>query len=148
MYELIELSHPLFSKVYRLVRNNADGLTVTLENNTQGVFEFYPMKITGQHDNNTMDYTVSVTFGDVKKELKNELKRLGGDHTVMPTLIYRVYRSDNLTQPMTTAINLEVTQIDMQTEGVLVSAQARSLNKNRTGEVYNFERFPMLRDFL
>ena len=65
-----------------------------------------------------------------------------------PRVVYRTYRSDDLTRPLFGPIVLEVDSFAFNREGSTFTAKAPSLNINKTGELYRLERFPMLRGFL
>ena len=43
--ETLEISHPNFTKIYRIVRNAVQGVTVTLENGSSATFDYYPLAI-------------------------------------------------------------------------------------------------------
>lgn len=74
--ELVELSHPLFSQVYRIVRNAIAGVTVTLEDSTVQTFQYYPVKLTPSGAYNDLDQTLQIQFGDLGQILPMELDRL------------------------------------------------------------------------
>ena len=78
-FETVEIAHPNFSTVYRIVRNNVAGLTATLEDSSTGVFTYYPLKITPSGSYNDMDQTLQVSFGDLGQILPQELDRLIAD---------------------------------------------------------------------
>ena len=48
--ELVEISHPNFTKVYRVVRNAVQGVTVKLETGANATFEYYPLRIENNGD--------------------------------------------------------------------------------------------------
>jgi hypothetical protein len=146
--ELIQLSHPSFSKTYYLVRNQPPaGLTVTLEDAAVQHFDYYPMEITPTGANTDLDQTMQISFGDLGQLLPQELDRLQNDDTfkVKPILLYRSYRSDVLTSPMTGPIKFDVLSIAFIKTGVTLNVAAPRLNLNKTGEAYNLDRFPALR---
>lgn len=152
--ELIEISHPQFSQVYRIVRNAIAGVTVTLEDATVKVFTYYPLKISPSGAYNDMDQTLDVTFGDLGQILPLELDRLiplvGGlpGTYVKPALVYRTYRSDDLSAPLAGPFAFDVNQISFIKEGATLHCSAKRLNLTATGELYSMDRFPMLRGFL
>lgn len=78
--DLLEFSHPDFSKLYRIVRNAVAGVSVTLEDTTTGVFAYYPVKLSPTGSNNDLDQSIEVLFGDLGQMLPQEL-----DRTVRPT---------------------------------------------------------------
>jgi hypothetical protein len=148
--ELLEISHPDFTQTYRIVRNAVDGVTVTLEDLSVEDFEYYPLKITSVGTRENLDYGVKIDFGDLGEVLPTELDRIAllDGYGTKPTVKYRTYRSDDLTTPLFGPVILEVSSFSFTREGSTFEAKAPSLNINSTGEIYNFDRFPMLRGFL
>jgi hypothetical protein len=149
MLELIELSHPDFTKTYRLVRNATNGVTVTLETAASATFEYYPLKINKGDTRENLDQSITLTFGDLGEVLPNELDVVleANNFVTKPILKYRIYRSDDLTAPLE-VITLEVQSISFQKIGAVIEARSKALNINKTGEIYTIDRFPMLKGFL
>lgn len=148
--ELIEISHPNFTKVYRVVRNAVNGVTVTLETGSPTTFDYYPLKIENTGSRDDLDQSFTFTLGDLGEVLPKELDAVasGDGFGSKPTVLYRTYRSDDLTKPLFGPVLLEVESFAFKREGSTFSAKAPSLNVNKTGERYELERFPMLRGFL
>lgn len=149
--ETIEISHPAFSKTYRVVRNAAAGIDAILENGAAAHFEYYPIKLVPQHARNDLDHSITVTFGDLGEVIPLELDRVmnyPNGNKIKPTVRYRVYRSDDLTSPLYGPLRLEVEAFTFSKEGASFEAKAPSVNATRTGEVYSLVRFPGLRGFL
>lgn len=148
--ELLEISHPDFTKPYFIVRNAPDGVTVTLEDSTEQAFEYYPLKVTPSGSKEDLDFGVRVDLGDLGEVLPEELDAVasGNGYGTRPTVKYRLYRSDDLSAPMLGPHLLEVTAFSFTREGSSFEARAPSLNINRTGELYRMDRFPPLRGFL
>ena len=143
-FETLEISHPQFSKVYRLVRNNDQGLEAGLEEDGGNVvFDFVPMTINEKRTKANLDYGISITFGDLGMLLPQELERVRANSgfSTKPTLIYRTYRSDDLSSPMFGPISLEVTKIVSTKKGSTFDAEAPILNLTKTGELYDKKRF-------
>lgn len=148
--ELIEVSHPYFTQVYRKVRNSLQAVTVTLEDDTEATFDYYPLKITSMGARSDLESGFRIDFGDLGEVLPKELDAVAANDAfeVKPTVIYRAYRSDDLSAPIFGPIFLEASNFSFNGEGASFEAKAPALNNNRTGEIYSFERFPMLRGFL
>ncbi len=147
-YDLVEISHPYFTQTYRLVRNNADGLTVDLSDTEQGVFfSFYPLAISTINARDDMDTGIKIDFGDLGDVIPNEIDALTEVYgfRIKPAVRYWTFRSDDLTQPLFGPIDLEVTSMDFASEGVSFEAHAPLVNMKKTGERYVLSRFPMLR---
>jgi hypothetical protein len=149
-YECIEISHPSFSKVYRIVRNSVDNLTVTLENSTVVTFEYYPLKITKAETSDNLEYSIKIEFGDVGENVPDEIERVVAANTFLtkPVFIYRSYKSDNLALPMFGPITLEITELNLDRNGCAFEAKAKNLNINGSGITYSVSKFPSLRSFL
>lgn len=148
--ELMEISHPNFTKVYRVVRNAVKGITVTLETSASATFDYYPMRIENNGSKDDLDQSLTITLGDLGEVLPKELDSVASadGFSVKPVVTYRTYRSDDLTSPLFGPVILEVESFAFNREGSTFTAKAPSLNINKTGELYNLERFPMLRGFL
>lgn len=148
--ELIEIAHPSFEGTYRRVRNSRQDITVTLENGFSATFKYLPMRIRSLGVRDDLDAGISVDIGDVGDIISVQLERVQNDDAfnVKPTVVYRVYRSDDLAVPLAGPFNLEVTKISMNEQGASFQAIAPRLNDAATGELYRLDRFPMLRGML
>lgn len=148
--DCIELWHPSFSRLYRLVRNARDGVTVTLETGESAWFEWYPMRITEKRDALDLDQGFQIDFGDLGETIPRELDLIQTANTMRtkPSLNYRVYRSDNLSSPIIGPYKLEVRSFSFNKQGASFEASAPFLNLNKTGENYNLTRFFTLRGFV
>lgn len=150
LLETIELSHSSFSQTYRLVRNHTEGVTVTLENSAEARFEYYPLAINQLGDKADLDTGIRIDFGDLGEVLPKEIisVRAAGTTNIKPTVLYRAYRSDDLSSPLIGPLRYEITNINFTREGASFEATAPYANINKTGESYNITRFFMLRGFL
>jgi hypothetical protein len=149
--ELLEISHPSFSQVYRIVRNKFDGVTVKHEDGTLYSYTYYPLRITRSGATDDLDSTLNIDLGDLGELVNNELDlvRAAGTFSTRPTIKFRVYRSDNLlTGPLYGPLIYEAVHFGMTREGTSFIAQAPTLNVVKTGERYLPQRFPMLRGML
>ena len=148
--ELLQMSHPSWSQTYYVVRNAVNGITVTLETGVQQFFQYYPMAIKYEGMKDDLDQTFSITFGDLGTVVPDEVDNMIADDTmdVKPTVIYRCYRSDDLTTPMLAPYYLEIQNMSFNTDGVTFNAQAPQLNITTTGSEYTTDRFPTLLEFL
>lgn len=165
MLELIEISHPSFSKTYRIVRNKVDGVTVTTEKKIystveiDGVtvtnenpeivtFDYYPIEIEKNSARTDLDYSIKCNLGDVGEIISAELDRVFADGSsgTYPVVIYREYRSDDLSAPLMVRDKLIIESIPLDGYGSSFEAKSENYNQNGTGEIMSFDRFPMLRD--
>jgi hypothetical protein len=149
--ELLEVSHPDFTQPYRIVRNAADGVTVSIPGRA-GTYDFgyYPAKVTSIGARDDLDTGVRVELGDLGEIVPSELDAVdaAGGMFIKPTVLYWVYRSDDLTAPIYGPLALEIRAFNFDHTGAAFEAVGPQLNQNRTGELYRLERFPMLRGFL
>lgn len=148
--ETLEISHPNFTKTYRIVRNAVEGVTVALENGSSATFEYYPLQIENAGVRDDLDQSIKINLGDLGEVLPKELDEVSSNDGfgIKPIVIYRTYRSDDLTRPLFGPVMLEVSTFAFNREGSTFEAKAPSLNINKTGEIYSLDRFPMLRGFL
>ena len=141
--ECIEISHPSFPKVYRYVKNDTEGVTAS------GVhFDYQPMSIKRNNVTNDLDQTLSLTLADVDDELMNDVKKIHSSafSKQKPECSFKIYRDDDLSEPMVTMSSLEIPVVSKDTAGLVTfEAQAPRLNSVRTGRLYTIEDFPLLR---
>ncbi len=148
--ETLEISHPNFTKIYRIVRNATAGIDVTLETLEAVHFDYYPLRIKGNGARDNLDFSLQIDLGDLGDILPNELDAVSSadGFTIKPLVVYRTFRSDDLSKPLFGPLILEVGTFNFKREGSGFEAKAPSLNVNQTGEIYALDRFPMLRAFL
>lgn len=149
--ETLEISHPSFSKTYYIVRNAIAGITATLEDGTTTVtFDYYPLQIKQTGASDDLDQQLQIDLGDLGETIPQEIDNCFNASTMItkPIVKYRVYRSDDLTQPLDGPFAYEITTVAQKQEGASFAAEAPRLNSSRTGETYTLYRFPMLTGFL
>lgn len=149
-FETMEFSHPAFTQTYRRVRNARDGITVQLENGQPATFDYYPMQITELSDQADLDTGVRIDFGDLGEVLPRELDASydADDMVTKPAVVYRTYRSDDLSAPMVGPLHLQATTFSFRREGASFEANAPYVNNTKTGETYNLTRFFTVRGYL
>lgn len=149
--ETLEISHPSWSQTYYVVRNAIDGLTATNENGEELTFDYYPLTLEGSAVKEDLDYVVKVKLGDLGEIIPTELDNTTQDpigFNTKPTVIYRSYRSDDLSKPMFGPLLLQINEFNFTKEGAEFEARAPLLNINRTGEIYDLTRFYPLKKSL
>lgn len=149
-FELLEISHPNFTKTYYTVRNATDGLTVTHENGDVIEYWYYPLKITSLGARGDLDQGFQISLGDLGEVLPTEVDAINSANgfNIKPTVKYRTYRSDNLLAPLFGPLIFEVQTFSFTREASTFEAKAPRLNINSTGELYKIDRFPTLRALL
>ena len=150
LLQLIEVTHPAFSKVYRYVKNAVDGVTVTHENGVDYWYEYSPLSIKKSKSSDDLDQSLDIGVGDLGLEFPLEIDRLrASDYSQQkPSLHYREYLMSDLTKPMLSILNLEVTDYHPKSNGALFTCRAKQLNLSKTGEVYTLDKFPTMRGFV
>ena len=148
--ETIEISHTNFAKTHYFVRNHTDGVTVILENGNSQTFSYLPMNISEQGTGSDLDFGLLIEFGDLGELLPDELDGVTAANGLFtePTLIYRTYRSDDLTSPLVGPIELNIKSFSFNENAATFEASSDNANSQRTGELYTVSRFPMLRAFI
>ncbi len=141
--ECVELSHPSFTKVFRYVKNDMDGIIAG------GQSYFYqPMSIKRNNVTNDLDQTLALTLADMDDEFANAV---AGIHSssysrVKPSCVFKIFRDDSLDEPVTQLQTLEVPTVSKDSEGLVTfDAQAPQLNSVKTGRTYSIEDYPLLR---
>lgn len=149
-FETFEIYHPNFTQTWRIVRNSVDGLTATTEESEEVFFSYYPCRIENAGVRDDLDQSIKIVMGDLGEILPVEIDEISSANAfhIKPTVKYRVFRSDNLTQPMFGPVLLEIANFAFNREGATFEAKAPSLNVFKTGEIYSLDRFPTLRGFL
>lgn len=145
--ELFEITHPAFTRPYRIVRNARDGVVVDLSvAETDVAFDYYPVRIKPLSQSDDLEAAIQIDFGDLGEVLPIELDAVeaAGAFLTKPAVRYWAFRSDDLTAPIFGPIALEITTVGFNEQGASFQAKAPSLNANRTGELYRIDRFPML----
>lgn len=148
--DLVTISHPNFSKTYRIVRNKIGGVAVTVGGNVVQ-YDYYPIRLGSKGSKADLDYAVTVQIGDLGELIPQEIDRIDiadgfGTH---PVGSFANYRSDNLTKPIFGPVNLIIENIPMAPgEGCSFDMVAVPLCQNATGEIYSPRRFRMLSGWL
>lgn len=148
--ECLEISHPAFTKTYRVVRNATNGITVRYENGVYYDHSYYPLAIQSIGSRGDLDQGLTINLGDLGEVLPKELDAVTSDNSfdVKPVVKYRTFRSDDLNNVLFGPLVLEVKTFSFNREGSSFEAKAPSLNINKTGELYKLDRFYPLRGFL
>lgn len=148
--ELIDITHPSFLYDYFIVRNSITGVTVTREDASVQLYQFYPITCKPLGFKDDLDQGFSLTVGDTGDTLAQEIERVrkADNFRVKPKFVYRSYRSDTLGAPLYGPVVLEIARVTTAPEGASFEARAPRVNDGRTGEVYRLDRFPMLRGLL
>lgn len=148
--ECLELIHPNFSAVHRVVRNAVHGVTVTHEDGFNYEYVYYPLSIRRQGSLEDLDFGLQIELGDLGGLLQKEVDGIAasGGFQTKPTCNIRRYRSDDLSAPMHDAQRLTIEELAFNVDGAQFDAIAPFKNVSSTGELYDLNRFPQMRGFL
>jgi hypothetical protein len=163
--DCLEISHPNFSQTYRVVRNTQQDQLTALDangNHKRGAivthegpsgpfeYEYVPARILPVATRDDLVQALSVSLGDTGDIIAAEIERIWAANglNTRPVLKYRAYPSDDLGVPMLGPLVLELASVTTSREGATFEARAPELNASRTGELYDVNRFPMLKPFL
>lgn len=148
--ECIEISHPDFTKVYRIVRNATKGITARYEDGIVYAHDYYPLSVVSMGNRGDLDQGFRITFGDLGEVLPTELDEVtsADGFSIKPVVKYRTFRSDDLNTVLFGPLTLEVSTFSFNRENSTFEAKAPQLNINATGESYKLDRFIGLRAFL
>lgn len=141
--ECLEISHPSFTKVFRYTRNDEDGIQI--EDN---FYQYQPMSIKRTNVTNDLEQKLSITLADMEDELMNAIEniRSSSSSRVKPKIVFKIYRDDDLSAPMIEMQTLEIPTISKDSTGLATfDAQAPELNSVKTGKLYTFEDYPLLK---
>lgn len=148
MIEVVSIAHSSLTKTYHLWKEPASGAVVDENDNTLITQSTnINVALAGSADNLDQKINVSIDTTDADNVLRKELDRIPLNTTEKIILVYRAYLSDDLTEPQAVQ-RLQVESITYNRGVASLSAIAPKLNVRRTGELYTFSRFPMLRGFL
>ena len=142
-YETISISHSKISKTHNLVFNSVP-LTAKLITGEEVTFLPANVTSTSAQNSNDLDQQASFTIGDENNELDDELDRIPLGDTEDIIVAFGVYVSTALEAPAE-YIEYTVKAIPHKLGAFTLQCGAPNLNQNETGEVFSFDRFPMLR---
>jgi hypothetical protein len=144
--QTVEISHPDFSQVYYLT-DESEIVTATIESGLE--VDFLPTNFEASLSSakNDLDQNFAFSISDVDNKLDDELSRIPLDNTENIVFIYRAYSSDDLSGAGYGAFKLQVFDVAQKVGSFTVTAGAKQLNWSKTGKIYDYDSFPMLRAF-
>ena len=147
---LVEISHPAWSKTYRIVQNHSEGITVKHEDGFEYAYDYVPLTIQKGSNSDDLDQDITIGVGDLGEDFPAELERARNSQysEIRPKLNYREYNLSDLTKPQLTILGLEVTDYEPKAEGAVFVCRAKQMNNTKTGETYNLDDYPTLRGFV
>lgn len=146
-YETVEITHPLLSKRYLIVRGTSP-LTATLETGETVTFEPSPMETVDAANNNDMDQNASFTLPDVGNILDDEMSLIPLNTDVYPMFTFRKFISTDLSYPCLGPVVYDLQSLS-QAKGVFTAdVGVPRLNQRATGILMNPTDIPILRGLL
>lgn len=109
------------------------------------------MRIDRRNVSADLDQSIAVTIGDVDSDFIEQFENIRNTiyAHVRPQLKFRIYRDNDLINPLIVLPVLEIKDITKDASGnATFQALAPELNSVKTGETYTLERFPLLRGSL
>ena len=142
----LEISHPGFTKTYRLVSNAIGGITATIEDGTKQVFDEYPFILSEIGLRDTLDFGFTVQLGDLGEIIPQEIDavRASTVTSTHPAVVYRAFSSSDLSGPLEGPFNLRMVGPTVGSQGTIFKAEPLTANNSATGDIYSIERFPGL----
>lgn len=142
--ETIEISHSKFNQVFRFTRE-PDGVNAWIETGATVFFEganFEPKLNSTKSD---LDQNFSFTISDIENQLDDNLELIPLDDDEKISIIYRAYNASDLSGIGDGPYRLEAINVAQEKGIFTVTAGAPQLNWSKTGIIYDYDTFPMLR---
>ncbi len=142
--ECIRVYHSAFSKVYYLARDNQEftaNLPVTKELVT---FEPANLEPSRAINSNDLDQGATFTIGDLDNILDDELDRIPDGDTEQIQLTHYIYLKSATTEPQF-YISYDIKSVAQEKGAFSVTAGTRDLNRDKTGDTYDFGIYEPLR---
>lgn len=146
-YQTVEITHPLLSKRYLIVRDTSP-LTATLETGETVTFEPSPMEQRKAANNNDMDQQSSFTLPDVGNQLDDEMDNIPLDNQEWPVFTFRQFVSTDLSYPCLGPVTYDLQSLS-QSKGIFTAdTGVPRLNQRPTGLLMTPTEIPVLRGVL
>ena len=146
--ETITITHSDITQDYAICRE-PNGETCTNEDGTEVFYSGVNFEVSKNTSSDDLDEEFSIVFADVNGDLKAEAENIPLDTDEFVKVVYRAFMDSDRSAPAYGPITLEATSMTPTNDGsVTVTAKSPSLNVNRCGELYTYERFPSLKSFL
>lgn len=148
LIETLSITHSSLTQDYNIVRE-PEGLTLSIEGGIPTFFQGVNFEVRKNTSADDLDEEFSIVFDDVDGILKGEAGNIPLTTDEFVQVVYRAFISEDTSAPAFGPITLQGTSMTSSNDGqVTITAQSPSLNVNRCGELYTYERFPGLKSFL
>lgn len=146
--EVVSIYHPDMSQTYHITPT-PEAVSVTFEDDQVIVPEPKNMRVEKSRSKDDLDEQFIFTFSDPEGLIASEADRIPLDSDDDVLVQFRTFMASDTSAPAEGPFNLLGVSMTPATDStVTIRAQSPSLVVNRTGELYTYERFPMLRGFL
>lgn len=146
-YETVEITHPLLSKRYLIVKGTSP-LTATLETGETVTFEPSPMNATNAANSNNLDQQAGFTLPDVGNQLDDEMQNIPLDNQEWPVFTYRQFISTDLSYPCDGPVTYDLQSLSQEKGIFTADVGVPRLNERGTGLLATPTEVPLLRGVL
>jgi len=144
--QTLEISHPDFSQTYFLTDETVEVVAFD-ENGIEKTYTPTNFEVTLSSIKNDLDQNFEITIADLDNVLDDELERIPLNNNENITFVYRAYNSDDFSGVGYGPFKLEVFDVSQGVGAFTVRVGAKQLNWQKTGKIYDYDVFPMLRAF-
>jgi hypothetical protein len=149
LLETIELSHPSWSKTYRIIRNDCLGASLNTENGPF-FFQYVPFNLRQSGDSGDLNKKISVELSDLGEIIPEEFRRMEDEGTLntAPKMVVRCF-SHRTGEMVLGPVKLDIRgAVLIADKGCKLEASAKATMANSTGTVFDIERIPTIKAFL
>lgn len=149
LLETLELSHPSWSKTYRIIRNDCLGASLNTENGPL-FFDYVPFNLRQSGDSGDLNKKISVELSDLGEIIPDEFRRMedAGTLNTAPKMVVRCF-SHRTGEMVLGPMKLDVRgAVFVAEKGCKLEASAKAAMANSTGTVFDIERVPTIKAFL
>ncbi len=145
---MITIKHSQISQDYNVVKE-VGGLDVTFEDGTEVSCEGVIFECERASSSDDLDVSFNITFDDQDDALKGEADSIDLDTDEEVQIEYRIFMKSDTSEPAYGPIKLYGDSMTAGDDGqVTIAASVPSLVVNRCGQLYTYDRFPMLKAYL
>lgn len=140
----LELSHPLWSKVYYLTTWH-EPFTATLESGPTVTFEPYPFAVVLPAVDGAGQQNMQVTLSNADMLVADLVRAAHADPSQRIVCVYREFLSDAVDAPQSAPLRLSFDAIQITEEAVAgIAGRSDVLNRRFPGIWYDVQHFPGL----
>ena len=144
--QTLEISHPAIT-TWHLWKEPFVGTTTVAGVPRTMVPANFEEKLAGSPGHLDQVFNIRLGIVDIEDQFHESLDLIPIDTQEYIKVLYRVFLSDDLTDPQATA-TLQAESVSWANGAASISAVSPRLNSQRTGELYDMRNCPMLRGFI